>query len=207
MWVKQDGGHPGFQSSDSESITLCSSNDGYYTFNPVGIGRRPFESLHASHGCSHHRIDPLHTQVIDERLLDVYKITYGDRRECHAIGLSGIRICRGGAAGNSHTVLDIGVGESVEADDKKPVGVKRPAWSDYTIPIAGETIIRLVFASSMRGPAKEGGYQDGIVARRVELSVGLIAHPHHFYGTVSHRSVGRDLENLLLHQRIIGDCR
>jgi len=137
---------------------------------PCRMGRCPFESLHASHGRSHHRIDPFHPQVIDERLLDVYKITYGERREGHAIGFSGIRICRGGAGADSHTILDIGLASPSKLMTKNLlVSSGRPG--PIILSNSQENDPPPCICRQHERSAKEGGYQDGIVAVWVELSV------------------------------------
>ena len=105
-------------------------------------------------------------QRVQQPALHLHHVADGDGGKIAAVGLAGGGVDAAGAGGAAATAQQIG------ADDEEAVGVDRLARADHDVPPAG--IVLLVVPGDVRIPAEGVADQDGVVARGVELAVGLV---------------------------------
>ena len=105
-------------------------------------------------------------KLVQQPALHLDHVADGDGREVAAVGLAGGGVDAAGAGGAAAAAQQVG------ADDEVAVGVNRLARADHDVPPAG--IVLLVVLGDVRVAADGVADQDGVVARGVELAVGLV---------------------------------
>ena len=139
--------------------------------HPLRIARRPLQHLHAAHRAARHCKQRLDTELIEQHRLGAHHVAHGDHREFQAPRHPRYRIGRG-RAGRAHAAAD-----HVGANDEIAFGIDRLAGADHRLPPAGLAGDRMsVNYMLIAGECVTD--QNGVAARGVERTIGLISDLH-----------------------------
>ena len=133
----------------------------------VRMTGRPGQGLVPAERTADDRQQLADAKLIQQPPLHFHHVADGDGGEVAAVGLAGGGVEAAGAGGAAAAAQQIG------ADDKVAVGVNRLARAHRDVPPAG--IVLLVVLGHVRIAADGMADQDGVVARGVELAVGLVS--------------------------------
>src|SRR5690606_15986295 len=110
---------------------------------PVGVGNRPLQRLHAAEAAADHRGPAVDPQVVGQTGLTVDPVLHHDHREVGAPDLAGFRI-DARRAGGAVTAAEV-----VQRNDEETVGVDGLAGADTGIPPAGLAVVFAVVAGGV----------------------------------------------------------
>ena len=139
----------------------------------AGVADAPLERLHPAHRAADHGEQALDPQLVEEQALQLDHVADREDREADPP-----RAPRRGVDARRPR-RPVAAAEEVARDHEPARGVDRLARPDHQLPPAG-LLVRAgaVVAGGVGAAGERVADQDGVVARRVELAVGLVGDGH-----------------------------